>query len=77
MAAVMEARPGAAEKLVKDGKVSIYQPEQEGLIFPELPTFTRHAAHRQHLKERLVGAQRQQHGVPYPSVVRGVAELAA
>src|SRR6266852_2680873 len=58
MAAVMEARPGAAEKLVKDGKVSIYQPEQEGLIFPELPTFTNHAAHRQHLKERLVGACR-------------------
>src|SRR5471032_2802007 len=58
MAAVMEARPDASEKLVKDGKVSIYQPEQDGLIFPELPTFASAAAQRQHLKERLVGACR-------------------
>jgi ribulose-5-phosphate 4-epimerase/fuculose-1-phosphate aldolase len=58
MAAVMEARSDASENLVKDGKVSIYQPDQEGLIFPELPTFANPAAQRQHLKERLVGACR-------------------
>src|SRR3984885_3335190 len=58
MAAVMEARPGATEKLVKDGKVSIYQPDQEGLFFACLPSFSSHAEHRQHLKERLVGACR-------------------
>lgn len=40
------------------GRVSIYQPEQENLIFPELPAFSNHAAHRQYLKERLVGACR-------------------
>ena len=39
-------------------RVSIYQPEQEGLIYPELPTFSTHAEHRQHLKERLVAACR-------------------
>ena len=53
--AVIEERQ---ESIVKPGKVSIYQPDQEGLIFPELPTFDSPAAHRQHLKERLVGACR-------------------
>jgi ribulose-5-phosphate 4-epimerase/fuculose-1-phosphate aldolase len=47
-----------AESIVKPGKVSIYQPDQEGLIFPELPQFTSAEAHRQHLKERLVAACR-------------------
>lgn len=41
-----------------DGRVSIYQPEQAGLIFPELPIFDNVAQQRQHLKERLVGACR-------------------
>ncbi|KVP88059.1 aldolase [Burkholderia ubonensis] len=40
------------------GRVSIYQPEQEGLIFPQLPAFSTHAEHRRHLQERLVGACR-------------------
>lgn len=39
-------------------RVSIYQPEQAGLKFPEIPRFTSHAEHRQHLKERLVAACR-------------------
>jgi ribulose-5-phosphate 4-epimerase/fuculose-1-phosphate aldolase len=55
MADVLDVR---TEALVKEGKVSIYQPEQEGLIFPELPSFSNHAERRQHLKERLVGACR-------------------
>src|SRR5258708_1285692 len=41
-----------------NGRVSIYQPEQAGLIYPELPAFSSHAEHRRHLKERLVGACR-------------------
>jgi ribulose-5-phosphate 4-epimerase/fuculose-1-phosphate aldolase len=45
-------------KLVDGDRVSIYQPEQRGLIYPEMPTFTDVAAHRQHLKERLVAACR-------------------
>ena len=45
-------------KLVADDRISIYQPEQAGLIFPGLPTFTNAAQQRQHLKERLVGACR-------------------
>lgn len=60
MSAVLD-RP--AEKktdtpLLRDGRVSIYQPEQKGLIYPELPTFADPAAERQHLKERLVAACR-------------------
>ena len=45
-------------KLVADDRISIYQPEQAGLIFPGLPTFANAAQQRQHLKERLVGACR-------------------
>lgn len=41
-----------------DEKVSIYQPDQPGRIFPGIPHFTSHAEHRRHLKERLVGACR-------------------
>lgn len=37
---------------------SIYQPEQEGLIFPELPKFENIADERRHRKERLVAACR-------------------
>lgn len=39
-------------------RVSIYQPEQEGLIYPEIPTFATHAEERQYRKERLVAACR-------------------
>ena len=55
MAAVLE-KP--VPKLTEDGRISIYQPEQAGLIYPELPKHASVAAHRQHLKERLVGACR-------------------
>src|SRR5438105_3521699 len=55
MAAALD-RP--VPKLVDDGRTSIYQPEQAGLIFPGLPTQTSATAHRQHLKERLVAACR-------------------
>lgn len=37
---------------------SIYQPEQAGLKFPQIPTFTTKAQERQHLKERLAAACR-------------------
>lgn len=46
------------ESIVKPGKVSIYQPDQEGLIYPEIPEFANVDDHRQHLKERLVAACR-------------------
>jgi hypothetical protein len=35
------------ESIVKPGKISIYQPEQPGLIYPELPEFRTAAEHRQ------------------------------
>ncbi len=55
MSAILKsASPDAPPKK----KVSIYQPDQEGLIFPEIPVFSTHAEHRQHLKERLAGACR-------------------
>ena len=48
-------------------RISLYQPEQEGLRFPEVPKFKNHAEHRQHLKERLVAACRAfaVHGLDY------------
>jgi ribulose-5-phosphate 4-epimerase/fuculose-1-phosphate aldolase len=51
----------------KPEKVSIYQPDQSGLTFPELPVFSSHAEQRQHLKERLVAACRAFaiHGLDY------------
>lgn len=52
-----------------DGRTreSIYQPEQEGLIFPTLPDFSSAAEERQHRKERLVAACRAfaLHGFDY------------
>lgn len=55
MSAVLEkARPA----IDLNGRISIYQPEQEGLIYPELPEFASHAEHRRHLKERLAAACR-------------------
>ncbi len=46
---------------------SIYQPEQEGLIFPEVPRFATVAEERQHRKERLAAACRAfaVHGLDY------------
>lgn len=41
-----------------DRKVSLYQPDQTGLLFPGVPEFSKHADHRQHLKERLVACCR-------------------
>ena len=50
-----------------DQRVSIYQPEQSGLIFPVLATFTDTGQERQHRKERLVAACRAfaLHGFDY------------
>ncbi|GAC1598671.1 MAG: class II aldolase/adducin family protein [Myxococcales bacterium] len=53
----MEAARSRSANAVKE-RVSIYQPEQEGLIFPSVPEFSSVADHRRHLKERLVGACR-------------------
>ncbi len=39
-------------------KVSIYQPDQPGLMFPGIPEFSSYEQERQYLKERLVGACR-------------------
>ena len=39
-------------------RTSIYQPEQEGLVFPAMPEFENVEAERQHGKERLVAACR-------------------
>jgi ribulose-5-phosphate 4-epimerase/fuculose-1-phosphate aldolase len=65
MSAILE-KP-AQSSIVTGGRKSIYQPEQEGLIYPDEPTFSSVEAHRQHLKERLVGACRAfaVHGLDY------------
>lgn len=39
-------------------KISIYQPEQEGLIFPELPSFKSFSEEREYRKKHLVAACR-------------------
>lgn len=41
-----------------DPKVSIYQPDQPGLVFPGLPQYDDPALERRHRQERLVGACR-------------------
>jgi ribulose-5-phosphate 4-epimerase/fuculose-1-phosphate aldolase len=41
-----------------DGRVSVYQPQQKGLIYPEVPKFSSFAEERLHLKQRLVAACR-------------------
>lgn len=53
-------RPGAgqAQQGAARQRISVYQPTQPGLIFPEIPTFATHAEERQHRKERLVAACR-------------------
>ena len=50
--------PDTVEPSSTQPAVSIYQPKQAGLIFPEVPHFTSHAEARQHRKERLVAACR-------------------
>ena len=39
-------------------RISLYQPEQEGLIFPEIPAFASHAEERDYRKKHLVAACR-------------------
>ena len=53
--------------LDKTKRISVYQPEQAGLIFPEIPEFKSAAEERQHRKERLVVACRafDQQGYDY------------
>ena len=48
-------------------RVSLYQPEQEGLIFPEVPTFDSVEAEREYRKQHLVAAVRAfaLHGFDY------------
>lgn len=60
MATVLE-RPAPATTeapLLRDGRISIYQPEQKGLVFPERPEFDDVADERRHRKEHLVAACR-------------------
>ncbi|MGI4857433.1 MAG: class II aldolase/adducin family protein [Janthinobacterium lividum] len=59
MSAVLETAPQQASQPAGiRPRESIYQPEQQGLIFPEVPHFSSAAEQRTHLKERLVGACR-------------------
>lgn len=48
-------------------RVSIYQPEQQGLIFPQVPVFDSVAEEREHRKQRLVAGCRAfaMHGFDY------------
>ncbi|MET0366571.1 MAG: class II aldolase/adducin family protein, partial [Methylobacterium sp.] len=48
-------------------RTSIYQPEQAGLIFPEMPDFANHAEEREYRKKHLVAACRAfaMHGFDY------------
>ena len=54
MNAVLERTPSVE----KEARVSLYQPEQAGLIYPSVPKFNNFADERRHLKERLVAACR-------------------
>ncbi|MDO8279404.1 MAG: class II aldolase/adducin family protein [Burkholderiaceae bacterium] len=56
MSAVLGERIDAA--LATGGRTSIYQPEQPGLVFPQMPDLTRPEDARRHLKERLAAACR-------------------
>lgn len=51
----------------KKARISIYQPEQEGLIYPELPEFTSVNEEREYRKKHLVAATRAfaLHGFDY------------
>jgi ribulose-5-phosphate 4-epimerase/fuculose-1-phosphate aldolase len=50
-----------------DDRISIYQPEQRGLIFPEIPKFSSFEAERRYRKQHLVAAVRAfaMHGFDY------------
>ncbi len=52
---------------VQRDKISIYQPDQAGLVFPEIPHFASHAEDREHRKRHLVAAVRAfaLHGFDY------------
>ena len=51
----------------KRERISLYQPEQEGLIFPEIPEFETFEEERAYRKQHLVAACRafDQHGFDY------------
>jgi ribulose-5-phosphate 4-epimerase/fuculose-1-phosphate aldolase len=55
------------ERISPGKRESVYQPEQEGLTFPSVPTFATHAEERLHRKKRLVAAVRAfaLHGFDY------------
>ena len=63
----MNAKPDINEILAMTGRKSIYQPEQQGLIYPEEPQFDSFEEARTHLKQRLVAACRAfaLHGLDY------------
>ena len=48
-------------------KISLYQPDQQGLIFPEIPVFESVADEREYRKKHLVAACRafDYHGFDY------------
>jgi ribulose-5-phosphate 4-epimerase/fuculose-1-phosphate aldolase len=53
------AQDGRSEKInLSKGRISIYQPEQEGLIFPEFPQFKNVGEERAYRKAHLVAACR-------------------
>lgn len=55
----MSAQDGRSETLtLSNNRISIYQPEQAGLIFPELPTFKNVGEERAYRKAHLVAACR-------------------
>ena len=55
----MNSRPGQLQaNRLSQQRVSIYQPEQDGRIFPGIPEFRSHEEHRHYLKQRLVAACR-------------------
>lgn len=47
-----------AQQPIEDTGPSVYQPDQEGLIFPEIPSFDNIQDERLHLKKQLVAACR-------------------
>lgn len=60
MSAVLDrpAQNKAVLPRLPDGRVSIYEPLQKGLIYPQPPRFNNFAEERLHLKQRLVAACR-------------------
>ena len=63
----------ATKAIALNDRISIYQPKQTDLIFPELPVFANHAEHRQHLRKRLAAAR---HQLAAPAGVKGSGKLA-